>query len=192
MPKDRLILILGLLLSVPLGWLLAPRFPQGLIVILALMVVTWLAVYFVFGYWLPTRRLEAFRQGQLRHECQRCGACCHLRVNLDEPDYKAILQQAKKKGLRETIMEKSGQNYWLVRRQDGSCVFLETAPDGSTRCAIYALRPKACRLYPLVPAGTSLKADLHCPGFNAAQGKTYREFLESQGVLTYVQSHLER
>jgi hypothetical protein len=43
-----------------------------------------------------------------------------------------------------------------------------------------------------VPAGSSLKADLHCPGFNAAQGKTYREFLESQGVLTYVQSHLAR
>ena len=47
-------------------------------------------------------------------------------------------------------------------------------------------------LYPLVPSGSRLKADLHCPGFNAEKGKTYREFLESQGVLTYVQRHLER
>ena len=192
MPKDRLILILGLLLSVPFGWLIAPGFPQGIIVILALMAVTWLAVYFVFGYRLPYRRMDAFRQGRLFHDCQRCGACCHLRVNLDDQDYRAIIQQAKKKGLRETIIEKSGQNYWLLRRKGGGCVFLETMPDGTTRCAIYALRPKACRLYPLVPSGNRLKADLHCPGFNVEKGKTYREFLESQGVLTYVQRHLER
>ena len=192
MQKDRLFLILGLLLSVPLGWLIAPRFPQGIIVILAFMAITWLAVYVVFGYWLPYRRMEAFRQGRLFHECQRCGACCHLRVNLDDQDYKAIIRQAKKMGLKETIIEKGGQNYWLLRRKDKGCTFLEKMTDGTTRCAIYALRPKACQLYPLVPSGKRLKADLHCPGFTAEKGKTYREFLESQGVSAYVQRHLKR
>ncbi len=47
-----------------------------------------------------------------------------------------------------------GPTHWffhLRKRDDGACQFLLELPDGYRRCGVHALRPGACRVYPLVP-----------------------------------------
>jgi len=183
----------GAVLSLLLGLYVYAQFGLGAAVatVGVGLVATRLAIYLILERYLSQKRLKEFLAGKLRHRCVGTGRCCYLRVNLLPDDYKRILQHAKKRGLREEIIEKQGASYWLVRRRDGACVFLEKQPDGLLRCSIYSIRPTACRLYPLVPAGTSLRLDpTSCPNcFNREQGHDFIEFLKSQDVLLYVRKN---
>jgi Fe-S-cluster containining protein len=105
-------------------------------------------------------------------------------VNLGADDVEKTLEYSKKNGIDRTVVEKRGSKYWL-RRDSGRCTFL-THQGRMPRCTIYAVRPVACRLYPLIPAGHRLKVDPLCPGFNKNRGTTFREFLRAQQVGKYV------
>jgi Fe-S-cluster containining protein len=90
--------------------------------------------------------------------------------------------------IKETVVEKRGNRYWL-RRRDGACVFL-TRSGNLPRCTIYSIRPVACRLYPLIPVGNSMKVDPFCPGLDKHRGHNFKEHLAAQEVGSYVRKVL--
>lgn len=65
-------------------------------------------------------------------DCTDCGACCRrwpVVVDHTEPVPRGLL-------------EPLGARSFLMRRVDGACVALV-----DNRCAIYELRPRACRVF---------------------------------------------
>ncbi|MCC7381269.1 MAG: YkgJ family cysteine cluster protein [Deltaproteobacteria bacterium] len=105
--------------------------------------------------------------------CDLCpGRCCRLQVEISLPDaidlcatlgvpFLAVLTIAPSvEGVRGMILERDprwvdAEDGWpgrgeiaLRRRRDGSCAFLDDH-QGYFRCGAYAVRPAACRLYPL-------------------------------------------
>lgn len=143
------------------------------------------SIYLYFERFLAFRTFEDFRAERIRHECIACGASCHLKVNLGKDDVERILNYATEKGIRDTVIEKSGSNFWLKRLRSGACVFL-TYEGAKPRCSIYPIRPMACRLYPLVPSGNRLKVDPLCPGLSSTQGHTFKQHLATQEIGAYV------
>jgi hypothetical protein len=187
MRRDKVLLIAGVVASlglaagaytVGLGWIAS----LGVLTVSALL--TRVLVYVYFERFLAFRTFEEFRSEKLLHECQACGACCHLRVNLEKDDVERILRYSREKGIDEIVIEKGGDKYWL-KRNSGECSFLTYSGD-TPRCRIYGTRPVACRLYPLIPTGERLKADPLCPGFNKRKGQTFKEYLRTQEVGSYV------
>jgi len=158
-------------------------------VLLASVFLTRVGVYLYFERFLAFKTFEDFTSGKVRHECIACGASCHLRVNLGKDDVERVLKYAKEVGMQDTVIEKSGNKYWLKRKSDGSCVFL-TYSGNLPRCSIYSIRPIACRLFPLIPAGMRLKVDPFCPGLSREHGHTFKEHLTTQEVGSYVRKVL--
>jgi Fe-S-cluster containining protein len=169
----------GLLFIAGLNWSLA----LGTVVAGALF--TRIAVYIYFERFLAFRTFQNFASGKVKHECVACGASCHLRVNLEKSDMERVLKHAEETGMKETVVEMSGNKYWLARKSDHSCVFL-TYSGNMPRCSIYSIRPIACRLFPLIPTGKRLKVDPLCPGLSKERGHTFREHLATQEVGPYV------
>ena len=158
-------------------------------VLLASVLLTRVGVYLYFERFLAFKTFEDFTSGKVRHECIACGASCHLRVNLGKDDVERVLKYAKEVGIQDTVIEKSGNKYWLKRKSDDSCVFL-TYSGNLPRCSIYSIRPIACRLFPLIPAGMRLKVDPFCPGLSREHGHTFKEHLTTQEVGSYVRKVL--
>jgi len=187
MRHDKVLLIVSVLAGIGvaagayiigLGWIAS----VGVVIVSVLL--TRVAVYVYFERFLAFRTFEDFRSGKIVHECQACGACCHLRVNLGKDDVERILRTSREKGIGEIVMEKRGDKYWL-KRDSGKCSFLTYSGD-TPRCRIYDIRPVACRLYPLIPTGERLRADPLCPGFNKSKGQSFREYLRTQEVGPYI------
>jgi Fe-S-cluster containining protein len=188
MRRDRILLRAGYTASVGLafavflsgfGWITA------VVALLGFAIATRVGIYLYFERFLAFKYFDDFVSGKIRHECIACGASCHLKVNLGKDDVERILKHAKETGVKEIVIEKSGDSYWLKRRPTGACFFL-AYESNLPRCSIYSLRPTACRLYPLIPSGTRLKVDPLCPALSRVRGHTYNEHLITQGVLTYV------
>jgi Fe-S-cluster containining protein len=146
-------------------------------------------VYLYYERFLAFRAYEDFASGRIKHECVACGASCHLRVSLGKNDLEKILKFAKETRIQEPVFDKSGYKYWLRRRSGGACVFL-TYSENTPRCQIYSIRPTACRLYPLVPAGSRLKVDPLCPGLSVVKGRTLKQHLLTQEVGEYVRKNI--
>ena len=181
-------LLVGLAVSLLAGlWtFLAYGLPMAFAIFGFFLALTLAIVYIIFERYLPHSRFRQFLQGELFHECTRKGRCCFLWVDLTPEEYKRILNHAQKKGAKEAVILKKGERYWLAHKKDGSCAFLERSPEGHFACRIYDMRPIACRLYPLVPVGRELRLDLNCPGLGRERGLDFTDYLESQGVLSYV------
>ena len=176
------------------AYLLGFELTTSLGILAGSFLTTRVGVYLYFERYLAFKTFEDFRSGKLRYGCIACGASCHLKVQLDRNDHERILKYAEEKGMKETVVEKRGNKFWLKRRPSGACVFL-THVDGIPRCSIYPIRPTACRLYPLVPVGGqllpgSLKADPMCPGFSKIRGGNFKEHLVKQDVGTYVRKFI--
>jgi len=187
MRRDKKLLVAGSIAGVGLaagtyvtgsGWIVS------LSVVAISLLLTRAVTFLYFERFLAYRTFEDFRSEKIFHECIACGSCCRLRVNLAKDDVERIIEYSKQRGLREIVMEKSRGRYWL-KRDSGACCFLARSED-MPRCEIYSIRPMACRLYPLIPAGDGLKADPLCQGFNREKGLTFRQYLRTQEVGAYV------
>ena len=191
MRNERKFLIIGLIISVIVGVYSFQKYgiTQSILGFLISVILARVLIYLYFERHLPKKKFEDFVEGKIFHECTRCGDCCHLKINLSKQDYNRILKYAQKKRINKEIIQKRGDNYWLVS-EDG-CIFLNTKTDGSTYCSIYEIRPVSCRLYPLTPTGKGLKLDPNCKGLNESKGQKFKEYLKSQDVLTYVRQHWE-
>jgi len=192
MRRDSLILRIGYAGSAVAGaisYLAGLGWTVSLVAFAAVAIMARVSVYAYFERYLAFRTFDNFASGAVRYGCIACGASCHLRVNLTKPDAERILKNAKEKGIRETVIERSGDRLWLKRRSNGACVFL-TYSENVPRCSIYSIRPMACRIYPLVPSGRSLKADPMCPGFSKIRGGTFKEHLVTQGIASHVRNVL--
>ena len=86
--------------------------------------------------------------------CRRCGTCCRWpgSVKLRQEEIEAI---AGFLGISDeeftsgyTRLSPDRQCLSLNERADGSCIFLETAPDGLTTCSIAPVKPCQCRDFP--------------------------------------------
>jgi Fe-S-cluster containining protein len=154
-------------------------------VLVASVLLTRGGIYLYYERYLAFRRFEEFTSGKIRHACIACGASCHLKVNLGKSDVERLLKYAKEEGIKDTIIETHGSNYWLKRKQSGACFFL-TYVDNVPRCSIYLIRPTACRLYPLIPSRKKLKVDPLCPGLSRERGHTFKEHLATQEIGSYV------
>lgn len=188
MRRDRVLLRGGYVASVVLAlgtYFTESSLASAIAVLLSAVLVTRVGIYAYYEHYLAYRAYGDFRSGKIRHECIACGASCHLKVNLEKSDAERILDYAKEQGMKEAVLEKSGNRYWLVRKQGGACVFLAYS-NNTPRCSIYSIRPVACRLYPLIPSGKRLKVDPLCPGLSKARGHTFREHLATQDVGAYV------
>lgn len=188
MRRDRILLRGGYAASAGLAagtYIVGLGLAASVSVLAASVLLTRSAVYLYYERYLAFRAFEEFTSGKIQHKCIACGASCHLRVNLGKDDVERILKHAKGNEMQETIIEKSGNNYWLKRKPSGACVFLRYV-NGVPRCSIYPIRPIACRLYPLVPVGSRLKVDPLCPGLTKEQGHTFKEHLETQEVGPYL------
>jgi hypothetical protein len=157
--------------------------------LVACFLLTRLGVYLYFERLLAFKTFTNFTSGRIRHECIACGASCHLRVNLGKDDAERILRYATETKMKETVIERSGNKFWLKRGPGGACVFL-TYSGKMPRCSIYPIRPIACRLYPLIPVGNTFKADPFCPGLNRDTGHNFKEHLATQEVGAYVRRML--
>jgi Fe-S-cluster containining protein len=192
MRRDRILLRGGYAASAGLtavAYIIGLGWTASIGVLVGSVLATRVGIYLYYERFLAFRTFEDFTSGKIRHECIACGASCHLRVNLGKADAERILRYAKEKGLQETVIERSGQNYWLKRGPDDACVFL-TYIGNIPRCSIYPIRPVACRLYPLIPTGNRLKVDPMCPGLNKTRGHTFKEHLITQEVGAHVRKAL--
>jgi Fe-S-cluster containining protein len=192
MRQDRLVLRSGYAASVAVaigtyvagfGWIASIGVLLGVIVLARSLVYLYYERILAFGAY------EDFVSGRIRHECIACGASCHLRVSLGKNDLERVLRFAKEARIREAVVDKSGDRYWLRRRSGGACVFL-TYSGKTPRCQIYSIRPTACRLYPLVPVGSRLKVDPLCPGLSKSKGHTFKQHLLTQEVGEYVRKNV--
>jgi uncharacterized protein len=86
-------------------------------------------------------------------DCQACGACC---CNTDENraekfvDYVEVTRRsalARHSSLlrRLTVLNDKGERHMKLRGADQRCVALEGRVGHQVSCAIYDLRPNACR-----------------------------------------------
>lgn len=188
MRPDRAFLRTGYVAAVAIGlasYLLNFSLAGSIAALVAVALVTRAFVYAYFERYLAFEVFDDFVAGRVRHECVACGASCHLRVNLGKDDVERIVKYAKEKGIEETVIEKSGDKFWLRRKSGGACVFL-TYAGNVPRCSIYPIRPVACRLFPLIPQGTRLKVDPFCPGISREHGHTFKEHLTTQEVGSHV------
>jgi Fe-S-cluster containining protein len=188
MRRDRILLRSGYIASLAVAvaaYLIGLGVVASATILLSLIFLTRVSIYLSFERFLAFKAFYDFRAEKIRHECIACGASCHLKVNLGKDDVERILNYAKEKSLSETVIEKSGSRFWLKRQRDGACIFL-TYEGQKPRCSIYSIRPTACRLYPLIPAGNRLKVDPLCPGLSRAQGHTFKQHLATQEIGAYV------
>jgi len=187
MRRDKVLLVIGVVagIGVALGvYVIGLGWVASVSVAIVWVLLTRAIVYMYFKRFLAFGTFEEFRSGKVLHDCQACGACCHLRVNLGKDDVERILKYSREKEIDQIVMEKREGRYWL-RRDSGKCSFLTCSGD-MPRCRIYGIRPVACRLYPLIPSGDRLKADPLCPGFNKSKGLTFKEYLRTQEIGSYV------
>ncbi len=82
-------------------------------------------------------------------ECDRyCGQCCKkLIVRLAKAD----IEKIRKLGYEdEDFLERDliYRNKFVLRRDEGSCIFLKRRKDRTYSCVIYKNRPKTCQQYP--------------------------------------------
>lgn len=124
-------------------------------------------------------------------DCQATGTCCkEYRIRLTEEEHCRILSQGWDAStdlggyqpFRRTGWFRP--RYFLNRRPDGSCVFLN--PDG--RCRIherhgYETKPLACRMFPfvLVPVADHWRVSLRfaCPSAAASKGRSLAEHTDN-------------
>ena len=82
---------------------------------------------------------------QLQLDCLECGACCKdNRVELEDEDLARFAQGGRRDLSRLPYARRDDGRLVLVLRKDKRCKHL--ADDN--RCAVYALRPNACRTFP--------------------------------------------
>ena len=125
--------------------------------------------------------------------CVRCGACCRKFVVTLSPG--EAMYYAVKYG---PVVLHYGREFYLAKRQDGSCVFLRMS-EGKAYCLVYSDRPRVCRMYPFyvtekpLHGGGSdaeiahrgrtlyLYVDALCPGVDTASNMEYlaRRVLET-------------
>jgi Fe-S-cluster containining protein len=99
--------------------------------------------------------------------CKKCGKCCEgTLMELSTQDLQR-LEQANH--LISEFAERSDDGIWRLQNVEGHCVFLE--PKGAV-CAVYALRPLGCYIYPLNlgPDGTMM-VDTICPAGDSLTAK---------------------
>jgi Fe-S-cluster containining protein len=189
---DRIVLRSGYIASAVISiviYLLGFGLPASIGGLVACLLLTRVGVYLYFERFLAFKTFANFRSGKILHQCIACGASCHLRVNLGKDDAERILDYAAESKIKETVIEKRGNRFWLKRRANGACVFL-TYSGNLPRCSIYSIRPIACRLYPLITVGNSLKIDPFCPGLDRDRGHNFKEHLATQEVGSYVRKVL--
>ncbi|HUO41903.1 MAG TPA: YkgJ family cysteine cluster protein [Methylomirabilota bacterium] len=194
MRKDRILLRSGYLATVILSavvFVFGFGISAAVVTLLVGFLGSRLGIYLYFERLSAYNAFRDFQSGRLMHECIACGASCHLKVNLGKDDAERILSYAEEKGMKTTVIEKRGNNYWLKRKSGGACIFL-TYEGKKPRCSIYSIRPVACRLYPLIPSGRNLKVDPLCPGLSVEKGHTFKEHLVTQEVGSYVRRVLGR
>jgi Fe-S-cluster containining protein len=86
-------------------------------------------------------------------ECQSCGACC---CNTDENraekfvDYvevtrRSALSRHPRLLRRLTVVNAEGERHMKLRGREQRCIALEGKIGARVACAIYGLRPAACR-----------------------------------------------
>ncbi len=111
----------------------------------------------------PSAILEKFR-------CLGCGACCRWPgyVRVTDAELPILAQAA---GLteaefrdRHTRLTTDRRGLSLCENRDGSCEFLRA----DNRCALYAVRPHQCRVFPF--AWTAGPYMAQCAGWRAASG----------------------
>lgn len=89
----------------------------------------------------------------MKYDCQACGACC---CNSDQNkaerfvDYVEVLKRdALRKEARLlrklTVVNGRGERHLALRGREQRCVALEGKLGDRVACAIYSLRPSACR-----------------------------------------------
>ena len=189
---DRIVLRSGYVASIIVSialYVLGFGLPLSIGGLVGCLLLTRLGVYLYFERFLAFKTFADFTSGKILHQCITCGASCHLRVNLGRDDAERILNYATESKIKETVIEKRGNRFWLRRRPDGGCVFLKYSGN-LPRCSIYSIRPVACRLYPLIPVGNSLKVDPFCPGLDSDRGHNFKEHLATQEVGSYVRKVL--
>lgn len=125
---------------------------------------------------------------QLTFRCRRCATfCCKLGApKLLQED----IEQLEQAGYKEASF--LDDNSRITSKADGSCIFLSSdETSGLHECAIYAMRPALCKLYPfqLEKAGQNLYTlglIPYCNGLNVKDG----ESVDAKFVTTIVASVL--
>ena len=117
--------------------------------------------------------------------CIRCGSCCRRFVVTLTPG--EAMYYTVKYG---PVVLRYGREFYLAKKQDGSCVFLRTV-EGKAYCLVYGDRPRVCRMYPfyvtqkplsgkgsdaeIIHGGRKLYlyVDALCPGVDTASNIEY-------------------
>jgi uncharacterized protein len=86
----------------------------------------------------------------MRLDCESCAACCRdNRVELEPVDVDRFRRAGREELARRPYTRKSGTRVVLRLLKSRDCRHLQV----DRRCAIYALRPEACRVFPVGSEG---------------------------------------
>jgi uncharacterized protein len=107
----------------------------------------------------------------LRFRCTGCGACCtgepgYMWVNEAEIHAMAAALGIAPEDFEKTFVRHEGRRRTLKERPDGDCVLLH---DATSRCRVYAARPRQCRSWPFWSSNLRTPEDWQrtceaCPG----------------------------
>ena len=105
------------------------------------------------SFWIRSSRLRfgaglvEMKKGEFA--CFHCGVCCYVfqpQVNLNEAQ-----ALAKKLGIKWEVFKAEytdprwpGTQTFLLRKENGACIFLKKTPDGLSLCRIHSAKPSCC------------------------------------------------
>jgi len=136
---------------------------------------------------LPATDDTPWYAGGLSFECLQCGRCCagpeEGYVWVTEAEVSAIAEYlglGQDQMLRSYVRRSNGRCSLRERSDNRDCVFLMRGDDGRRTCAIYAVRPTQCRIWPFWPVNLASpdswsRAGLRCRGMNRGANFTLDE-----------------
>lgn len=84
---------------------------------------------------------------QKTFNCEKCGECC---IKYIVKISKADIEKIKKLGYGEFVLWDEHISGFVLKKNDGRCVFLDKDNDGLYSCKIYENRPDVCKMYPFL------------------------------------------
>lgn len=119
-----------------------------------------------------------YTSSTIKHKCNNCGKCCKFRGDIFLTPLNVLLMsqhlQISCEEFVKRFCQREGELELRLKTtgKDESCIFLENATKGKTKCKIYPARPMACYLFPLGSTNRAINEfQIHMDPFGSTKVK---------------------